>query len=108
MSLRASARPREAAATDDVQRSGSSTRALLLSQALHKQRLDPLWLMVLSNRAASVGLQQGDLPRTTSATPAYVSGAGFSFRATSPKSSSDGSVPASATEQKRVTVAGRR
>ena len=31
-----------------LQRSGSSTRALLLSQALRKQRLDPLWLMVLS------------------------------------------------------------
>jgi hypothetical protein len=38
----------KAAATDDVQRSGWSTRALLLSQALRKQRLDPLWLMVLS------------------------------------------------------------
>ena len=85
MSLRASARPREAAATDDVQRSGSSTRALLLSQALRKQRLDPLWLMVLSNRAAPVGLQPGDLPRTTSATPAYVSGAGLPLQGDKPE-----------------------
>jgi hypothetical protein len=85
MSLRASARPREAAATDDVQRSGPSTRALLLSRALRKQRLDPLWLMVLSNRAASVGLQQGDLPRTTSATSAYVSGAGLPLQGDKPE-----------------------
>ena len=35
---------------------GSSTRALLLSQALRKQRLDPLWLVVLSNLYSALGV----------------------------------------------------